>query len=76
VVEVQKYEVHVRNVGVVEVEGVTIDLDTLVEVVVGQIDSGYLIGQNFKKSAEDIEVGSTYQDDIFTDMPSLEDVHE
>ena len=75
-VEIQIYDVLVRDVGVVEVEGAAIDLDTLVKVVVGQVETGSLVGQKSKKYAEDIGVGSEFQDDIFTNMPCLEDVHE
>jgi len=62
----------------------------LVEVVVGQVEIVSLIGQKFKKFAEelfvddnvyvvaviDIRVGTQYHNDIFVDMPSLENVHE
>jgi len=71
VVEVQIYDVPICNARVVEVEGASIDLDTLVEVVVSQVDSGYLVGQKFKKSTEDMGVGSGPQDDIFVDIPYL-----
>jgi len=40
------------------------------------VESGSLVGQNFKKYVEDIEVGSGSHDDICVDMPSLKDVHE
>jgi len=53
-IEVQIYYALVRNAGVVGVEGVVIDLDNFVEVVVGQVDDGSLVGQKFKKFVEDI----------------------
>ena len=59
-----------------EVEGVVIDLDTLVKVVVGQVESEFLVGQKFKKFVEDIGGWFKSLDDIFAYMPSLEDVHE
>ena len=39
-VEEHIYDVPVRNTWVVEVEGVSIDLDILVEVVAGQVENG------------------------------------
>ena len=49
-VKVQIYDLPVRNVEVVEVEGVAIDLNNLGEVIVGQVDGASLVGQKFKKS--------------------------
>jgi len=41
----------------VEVEGVVIDFDILVKVVVDQVEGRSLISQKFKKSIEDIGTG-------------------
>jgi len=75
-IEVHMYDVPVHNVGVVEVEGATVDLKTLVEVGVGQVESGTLVGQKFKKSTEDIRVSLGSHDGIFAYVSSLEDIHE
>ena len=75
-VEVQIYYVPTRNARVVDVEGAVIDFHHLVEVIVGHVEGGSLIGQKFKKFVEDIGVGSGLQDNIFVDMHSLQDVHE
>jgi len=40
------------------------------------VEGRSLVGQKFKKFVEDIGVGSRSHDDIFADMPSLEDGHE
>jgi len=58
VVEVQIYDVLVRNTGVVEVVGDVIDLDDLVEVVVDQVEGGSLVGQKFEKFTGDIKASS------------------
>jgi len=55
-VEVEIYDVFVRNAYVMKVEGIVIDLDILVEVVIGQVESRSFVCQNFKKSVEDIGV--------------------
>jgi len=40
------------------------------------VESESLVGQKIKKSVGDIKAGSGSQNDIFADMPFLEDVHE
>jgi len=57
-VVVQIYDVLIHKVRVVEVKGTTINLDILVEVVVGQLEVRSLIGQKSKKFVEESSLGS------------------
>ena len=75
-VEVHIYDVPNRNAGMIQVDGDAIDVDILVEVVVGRLESEFVFGQKFMKSAKDIGVSSGSQDDNLTDMSSLKDAHE